>query len=50
MLILLQLSLFNQGILIPGPLFKQSFTFKFQDKICLENILFVSKALINLSP
>ena len=31
-------------------LFKQSFILKFQDKICLENILFVSKSLNNLSP
>ena len=32
------------------PLFKQSSILKFQDKICLENILFVSKSLNNLSP
>ena len=31
-------------------LFKQSFILKFQDKICLENILFFSKSLNNLSP
>ena len=31
-------------------LFKQSPILKFQDKICLENILFVSKSLNNLSP
>ena len=31
-------------------LFKQSFILKFQDKICLENILFVSKSLNNLTP
>ena len=31
-------------------LFKQNFTLRFQDKICLENILFVSKSLNNLSP
>ena len=31
-------------------LFKQSSVLKFQDKICLENILFVSKSLNNLSP
>ena len=31
-------------------LFKQNFILKFQDKICLENILFVSKTLNNLSP
>ena len=33
-----------------NPLFKQNFILKFQDKICLENILFVSKSLNNLSP
>ena len=33
-----------------SPLFKQSSILKFQDKICLENILFVSKSLNNLSP
>ena len=31
-------------------LFKQSFILKFQDKTCLENILFFSKSLNNLSP
>ena len=31
-------------------LFKQNFTLKFQDKICLDNILLVSKSLINLIP
>ena len=31
-------------------LFKQKSILKFQDKICLENILFVSKSLNNLSP
>ena len=31
-------------------LFKQSSIVKFQDKICLENILFISKSLSNLSP
>ena len=31
-------------------LFKQNFILKFQDKIHLENILFVSKSLNNLSP
>ena len=30
-----------------SPLFKQNFIIKFQDKICLENVLFVSKSLIN---
>ena len=33
-----------------SPLFKQSSILKFQDKTCLENILFVSKSLNNLSP
>ena len=33
-----------------SPLFKKSSILKFQDKICLENILFVSKSLNNLSP
>ena len=31
-------------------IFKQNFILKFQDKICLENILFVSKSLNNLTP
>ena len=30
-----------------SPLFKQNFIIKFQDKICLENVLFVSKSLLN---
>ena len=34
----------------PSSLFKQNFIIKFQDKICLENILFVSKPLNNFSP
>ena len=33
-----------------SPLFKKNSILKFQDKIFLENILFVSKSLINLSP
>ena len=33
-----------------SPLFKQNSTLKFQDKICLENILFISKSLNNSSP
>ena len=33
-----------------SPLFKQNSILKFQDKICLENIVFVSKSLNNLSP
>ena len=32
-----------------SPLFKQNFILKFQDKICFENILFVSKSLYNLT-
>ena len=34
---------------LTSPLFKQNSILKFQDKICLENILFVSKSLNNLS-
>ena len=33
-----------------SPLFKQNSILKFQNKICLENILFVCKSLNNLSP
>ena len=33
-----------------SPLFKQNSILKFQDKICLESILFVSKCLNNRSP
>ena len=33
-----------------SPLFKQNSILKFQDKICLENILFFSKSLNDLSP
>ena len=33
-----------------SPLFKQNSILKFQDKICLENILFISKSLNNLPP
>ena len=33
-----------------SPLFKQGFILKLQDKICLENILFVSKSLNRLLP
>ena len=33
-----------------SPLFKENFILKFQDKICLGNILFVSKSLNNFSP
>ena len=32
-----------------SPLFKQNFILKFQDKICVENVLFVSKSLNNLT-
>ena len=33
-----------------SPIFKQNSRLKFQDKICLENILFISNSLNNLSP
>ena len=33
-----------------SPLVKESFIFKFQDKICLGNTLFLSKSLNNLTP
>ena len=33
-----------------SPLFYQNSILKFQDKTCLENILFISKSLNNLSP
>ena len=33
-----------------SPVFKKSYILKFKGKICLENILFVSKSLNNLSP
>ena len=33
-----------------SPLFKQSFILKFQEKIYLEDVLFLSKSLNNLSP
>ena len=33
-----------------SPLFKQNSILRFQDKICLENISFISKCLNNLSP
>ena len=33
-----------------SPLCKQNFISKFQDKMCLENILFVGKSLNNLTP
>ena len=33
-----------------SPLFKQNSILKFQDKICLENILFVSNSLNNVTP
>ena len=46
---LLELLIFNQVISIPVP-YSTNFIFKFQDKICLENILFVSKSLNNLLP
>ena len=40
---------FQQGNSHTSPLFKQNFILKSQDKICLENILFVSKSLNNLT-
>ena len=33
-----------------SPVLKQNSILKYQDKICLENILFISKSLNNLSP
>ena len=33
-----------------SPIFKQNSILKFKDKICLENILFATKYLNNLSP
>ena len=33
-----------------SPLFKKNSILEFQDKVCLQNILFVSKSLNNLSP
>ena len=41
---------FQQRNFHTSPLFKQNSILKFQDKIRLENILFVSKSLNNLSP
>ena len=41
---------FQPRIFHTSPLFKQNSILKFQDKICLENILFVSKCLKNRSP
>ena len=41
---------FRPRIFHASPLFKQNLISKPQDKICLENILFVSKSLNNLSP
>ena len=41
---------FQQRNFHTNPLFKQNSILKFQDKICLENILFVSKSLNNLLP
>ena len=37
------------AVLHTSPLFKQNSILKFQDTICLENILFTSKTLNNLS-
>ena len=39
----------NQGVSIPV-LYSNNFILKFQDKTCLENIIFASKSLNNLSP
>ena len=47
---LLELLIFNQGIPYYSYLFKQSSILKFQNKIYLENVLFVRKFLSNLSP
>ena len=46
---LLELLIFNQEYFHTSSLFKQNSILKFQDKICLENILFISKSLNNLS-
>ena len=41
---------FQPGNFHTSPLFKQNYILKFQDKISLENILFFSESLNNLSP
>ena len=41
---------FQPRISHTSPLFKLNFILKFQDKIYLENVLFVSKSLNNLTP
>ena len=41
---------FQQRNFHTSPLLKQNSILKFQDKICLENVLFISKSLNNLSP
>ena len=46
---MLELFIFNQGILIQSPYSNEAPSKNFK-KICLENILFVSKSLNNLSP
>ena len=46
---MLELFIFNQGILIPSPYSNEAPSKNFK-KICLENILFVSKSLNTLSP
>ena len=56
-ILILQKRLFIKGWIInfqpknfhASPLFKQNSILKFQDKICPENVLFVSKSLNNLS-
>ena len=45
----LELLIFNQETPIPVPYSNKTSSLKFQDKICLENILFVSKSLNNLT-
>ena len=42
--------IFQPRISHSSPLFKQSSVVKLQDKVCLENILFVRKFLTNSSP
>ena len=45
-----ELLISNQGISIPVHYSRKISILEFQDEICLENILFVSKSLNNLSP
>ena len=46
----IRIIIFNQQISIPVPYSKKNSILKFQGKICLENILFISKTLNNLLP